>query len=139
MDDIFLFPLADYWWLYAAFTGLVLLLLALDLGVFHREAHVVSFREAAAWSAVWVALSLAFNYALYLYAAGRFPADERLMAIPGFDPAASARQVGLEFLRQAGPLDAVVVGVDAFAADAVACQRRARSARRRHRFHKRTC
>ncbi len=98
MADVFLFPFADYWWLYAAFTGFVLLMLALDLGVFHREAHVVSFREAAAWSAVWVALALVFNYVLYLYAAGRFPADERLMAIPGFDPAASARQVGLEFL-----------------------------------------
>jgi tellurite resistance protein TerC len=98
MNDVYLFPFSDYWWLYASFTGFVLLLLALDLGVFHREAHEVSFREAATWSAVWVALALAFNYALYIYAASRFQIDERLLAIPGFDPAGAARQVGLEFL-----------------------------------------
>ena len=42
-----LFPFSEYWWFYLAFVGLVVLLLALDLGVFHRKAHVVSFREAA--------------------------------------------------------------------------------------------
>ena len=68
MDNTLLFPFYDYWWLYAAFTGFVLLLLALDLGVFHRHAHVVSFREATTWSIVWVTLALAFNYAFYLYA-----------------------------------------------------------------------
>ena len=36
-------------------------MLALDLGVFHRKAHVVSVREAAIWSAVWVLVSLLFN------------------------------------------------------------------------------
>jgi tellurite resistance protein TerC len=93
-----LFPISNYWWLYLAFTGFVLLLLCLDLGVFHRKAHVVSFREAATWSVVWVVLSLLFNYALYEYALWKFPQDARLMAIPGFDPGASAKQVGLEFL-----------------------------------------
>ena len=96
--NIDLFPIYDYWWLYLAFTGFVLVLLALDLGVFHRKAHIVSFKEAATWSVVWVVLSLLFNYALYQYALWKFPQDPRLMAIPGFDPAASARQVGLEFL-----------------------------------------
>lgn len=43
----------------------MLLLLALDLGVFHREAHEVSVREAAAWSAFWILLALAFNYGVY--------------------------------------------------------------------------
>lgn len=66
------FPFAESWWLYAAFTGFILLLLALDLGVFHRQAHVVSFRESLTWSAVWVTIALAFNYGFYLYAAGRF-------------------------------------------------------------------
>jgi tellurite resistance protein TerC len=93
-----LFPLAEYWWLYAAFTGGVLLLLALDLGVFHRAAHEVGFREAAAWSAVWITLALAFGLALYRYALWKFPADPRLTAVPGFDPAAAAWQVALEFL-----------------------------------------
>jgi tellurite resistance protein TerC len=98
MDSTLFFPLFDYWWLYLAFTGFVLVLLALDLGVFHRHAHVVSFREATTWSVVWITLALLFNYGFYLYAARTFPLDERLLAIPGFDPAAAARQVGLEFL-----------------------------------------
>jgi len=51
----------------ALFNLFVLGLLALDLGVFHRRAHVVSFREAALWSAVWVALSLAFNAGFYFW------------------------------------------------------------------------
>jgi tellurite resistance protein TerC len=93
-----LFPFTEYWWVYAAFTGLVLLLLAIDLGVFHRTAHEVSFREAAIWSLVWVSLALLFNYALYAYTTARFPVDPRLAAIPGFDGALAARQVSLEFL-----------------------------------------
>src|ERR671927_1647669 len=93
-----LFPFADYWWFYLGFTGFVLLLLALDLGVFHREAHEVSFREAATWSAVWVALALAFDFLLYRYALWKFPQDARLAGLPGFDPQAAAWRVALEFL-----------------------------------------
>jgi tellurite resistance protein TerC len=44
-----------------AFGLVVALLLALDLGVFHRRPHALSFREAAGWSAFWIALALAFN------------------------------------------------------------------------------
>jgi tellurite resistance protein TerC len=58
-----LFPLGEYWWLYAGFTGAVLVLLFLDLSVLHRHAHEVRFREAALWSALWVSLALAFNVA----------------------------------------------------------------------------
>jgi tellurite resistance protein TerC len=53
-------------WMYAGFVALVLLLLALDLGVFHREAHVISVREALGWSAFWIALGLAFAGFVYL-------------------------------------------------------------------------
>jgi len=93
-----LFPFSHYWWLYAGFTAFVLAMLALDLGVFHRKAHVVSFREATAWSVAWVVLALLFNYLFYLYAAATLPTNERLLAMPGFDPDTAARQVGLEFL-----------------------------------------
>ncbi|MBA2646717.1 MAG: TerC family protein [Pyrinomonadaceae bacterium] len=93
-----LFPFADYWWFYAAFTGFVLFLLALDLGVFHRQAHEVSFREAATWSVVWITLALLFNFLLYQYALWKFPQDARLLAIPGFDPPGEAWRVSLEFL-----------------------------------------
>lgn len=96
--NITLFPFSDYWWFYGAFTGFVLLMLALDLGVFHRKAHSVSFREAALWSVVWVTLALVFSFLLYQFALRQFPADERLMAVPGFDPQSAARQITLEFL-----------------------------------------
>ncbi len=96
--DTILFPFSDYWWAYLAFTGFILFLLAIDLGVFHRKAHEVGFREAAAWSVVWVALALLFNFGLYQYALWKFPQDPRLTATPGFDPAAAAWQVSLEFL-----------------------------------------
>jgi tellurite resistance protein TerC len=93
-----LFPFAEYWWFYGVFTLFVLALLSLDLGVFHRKAHAVAFREAATWSVVWIALALAFNYGFYRYALAKFPADPRLAAVEGFDAAAAAKQVGLEFL-----------------------------------------
>lgn len=54
-------------WVWFAFIGAVLGMLALDLGVFHRKAHTVSVREAATWSAVWVALSLAFAALVYVW------------------------------------------------------------------------
>jgi len=93
-----LFPFSEYWWAYLSFTGFVLFLLALDLGVFHRQAHKVSFREAAAWSAVWVTLSLVFNFLFYHFAFWKFSHDPRLTALPDFDPGAAAWQSALEFL-----------------------------------------
>jgi tellurite resistance protein TerC len=64
---------------FVVFTLFVLGLLALDLGVFHRRARGVSFRQAAFWSAVWVLLSLAFNVGIYLWR-GREVALEFLTA-----------------------------------------------------------
>jgi tellurite resistance protein TerC len=93
-----LFPLAEYWWFYLAFVGLVGVFLALDLGVFHRKAHAVGFREAATWSVVWIALSLLFNLFLYKYALWKFSQDPRLLAVPGFSPDAAAWRVSIEFL-----------------------------------------
>jgi tellurite resistance protein TerC len=52
-------------WLWLAFLLLVGALVLLDLGVFHRRAHVVSLPQALAWTAFWVALSLAFNGLVY--------------------------------------------------------------------------
>ena len=52
-----------WWWV--AFNALVIALLALDLGVFHRDAHVVRTKEAAIWGAVWVTLSLLFGLVVY--------------------------------------------------------------------------
>lgn len=47
-------------WHYAGFVVVVLFFLALDLGVFHRQARVIRFKEALGWTAVWFALAMAF-------------------------------------------------------------------------------
>jgi len=49
------------------FASIVLVMLALDLGVFHRRAHIIRLREAVVWSVVWIALSLLFNLGVYFY------------------------------------------------------------------------
>jgi tellurite resistance protein TerC len=53
--------------LWAGFIGLVIALLAVDLGFFHRDARAVSMKEAALWSAVWVAFASVFNVAVYFW------------------------------------------------------------------------
>jgi tellurite resistance protein TerC len=82
--NVALFPVADYWWLYLAFTGLVVILLAIDLAL-HRQERPISLRNAAIWTAVWVSLALSFSYALYLFTAAQHS--------PGV-----GRQLSLEFL-----------------------------------------
>jgi tellurite resistance protein TerC len=52
-------------WGWIGFNAAVLAILALDLGVLHRRSSKVSLKEAATWSAVWVALSLCFAFAIY--------------------------------------------------------------------------
>lgn len=52
-----------FWWV--AFNAFVIVMLSLDLGVFHRKAHTVSIKEALLWSAVWISLALAFNTWVY--------------------------------------------------------------------------
>ncbi len=49
------------------FNLFVLLMLALDLGVFHKKNHVINFKEALAWSGVWIGLALAFNLGIYFW------------------------------------------------------------------------
>jgi tellurite resistance protein TerC len=93
-----LFPFYDYWWFYLGFIAFVLVVLALDLGVFHKTAHEVSFKEASIWTTAWISLALVFNYLFYLYAQHRFATHERYTSIPGFDPDAQAKTSALEFL-----------------------------------------
>jgi tellurite resistance protein TerC len=51
--------------LWIVFGVTVLVMLALDLGIFHRRAHVIEVKEALMWSAVWIALALLFNLVIY--------------------------------------------------------------------------
>jgi tellurite resistance protein TerC len=53
--------------LWIGFVVLILVMLGLDLGVFHRKAHEVSLKEALSWSIVWVVLSLSFAVAVYFW------------------------------------------------------------------------
>lgn len=52
-------------WVWIGFLAFVLVMVALDLGVFHRKARVMSIPEALTWTAAWVVLSLAFNVFIY--------------------------------------------------------------------------
>jgi tellurite resistance protein TerC len=53
-------------WLWLGFFALVFIMLALDLGVFHRKAHEISLREALGWTTFWVTLGLSFSGIVYL-------------------------------------------------------------------------
>lgn len=75
-------------WIWFSFLAVIVLLLALDLGVFNRKAHVVSTREALAWSAFWIALALLFNVFIYFaYGSGSLA---RLLDTPGGDGKSAA-------------------------------------------------
>lgn len=52
-------------WLWVGFNVFILLMLALDLGVFHRKSEVISIRESVFWSILWVVVALAFNAGVY--------------------------------------------------------------------------
>ena len=49
------------------FILFIALMMALDLGVFHRKSHVVTFKESLAWTIVWMGLAMTFNIIIYLW------------------------------------------------------------------------
>lgn len=72
---MYLFPFTDYWWFYAIFLAFVGAMLALDLGVFHKKEHNVSFKEATVWSIIWVSLAIIFSFGLYQYSLQKFESE----------------------------------------------------------------
>jgi tellurite resistance protein TerC len=54
-----------FFWI--GFHILIFVMLALDLGVFHRETHKVNLKESLIWSAVWISLALLFNLGIYFF------------------------------------------------------------------------
>src|SRR6266487_5775533 len=66
--------------LWIGFTMFVIAMLALDLGVFHRQAHRVGVRESLIWTGVWMALALLFHLGVYLW----FGADTALEFLTGY-------------------------------------------------------
>ncbi|MES2803759.1 MAG: TerC/Alx family metal homeostasis membrane protein [Bdellovibrionota bacterium] len=91
------FSIYEYWWFYLGFVAFVAFVLSLDLGIFHKKAHVVSVREAATWTGVWVTCALIFNSLFYFYAYHVFSQRASLMQLPGFDPALTAKNLAMEF------------------------------------------
>ncbi len=51
--------------IWIGFIAFILMMIALDLGVFHRRAHAIQLSEAMSWTLVWIALALAFNVFVY--------------------------------------------------------------------------
>lgn len=92
------FPFSDYWMFYAGFTLFVLMMLALDLGVFHKKAHIVSIKEATTWTIVWVTLAIIFNFLFYKYALWKFTSEPSFLSLPDFNGAEKAKTLALEFL-----------------------------------------
>lgn len=80
-----IFPFTEYWSFYLGFLTLILGLLALDLGVFHKKDQEVSFKEASLWTVIWITLAMVFNGVLYLYSSQKFGPE-------------IGKQVSLEFL-----------------------------------------
>lgn len=54
-------------WIWGAFMSFVLLMLALDLGVFHRNSHRIEMKEALIMSGIWIGLALIFNLGIFLF------------------------------------------------------------------------
>jgi tellurite resistance protein TerC len=124
MQDVLLFPLAQYWWVYGLFIVLIAAVLAFDLGVFARKSHEPTVREAAIRSVVYILLALAFNAGLYAYMLQSFPERPDLA---GMDHVALAQTTALEFLagyvvEYALAVDNVFVFVAIFAYFAVPVQ-----------------
>jgi tellurite resistance protein TerC len=57
----------DQIWLWIGFNLFILGMLAVDLGVFHRKSHEVTFKESMIWTAVWVGLAMLFNIGVWQY------------------------------------------------------------------------
>ena len=69
------------------FNAFVLLMLVLDLGIFHRKSHEVKIKEALVWSGVWVALALLFNIGIYFFYTpppGLKPIDSAMQFFTGY-------------------------------------------------------
>ena len=54
-------------YVWAGFIAFIILLLTVDLGIFHRKSHEVKIKEALLWSTVWISLALIFNYGIYVF------------------------------------------------------------------------
>ncbi|HZI17036.1 MAG TPA: TerC family protein [Pyrinomonadaceae bacterium] len=54
-------------WAWVGFNAFILFMLLLDLGLFNRKAHAVTYKEATVWSVVWITLALIFGAGVFYY------------------------------------------------------------------------
>ena len=78
---------------FSGFMVFVVVMLALDLFVFHKKDHVVGVKEAAVWTAIWVGLAMGFAVLVYLFGDWMMPPADA-----GVDLAAYRREMTSEFL-----------------------------------------
>lgn len=71
-------------WHWAIFVAAVLIFLALDLGIFHRSAHVVSFKEAFAWTAVWFTVAILFGLFIAPHFVEQWDKEEKAQFLTGY-------------------------------------------------------
>src|ERR1051325_11538844 len=71
-------------WHWAIFVVAVLIFLALDLGVFHRSAHVVGFREAFTWTAIWITVAICFGLFIAPEFVEHWGKEEKAQFITGY-------------------------------------------------------
>lgn len=102
------YPFADYWWFYGTFIAAIVVLLVLDLTVFHKKAHAVSTKEAAGWTVFWTSLALVFNLGLWWWLRRDLPTHTDLNLHPEYtellaklgDPALVAQKLANELSLQ---------------------------------------
>jgi tellurite resistance protein TerC len=79
-------------WLWIGFLALIFVILAIDLGVFHKEAHVVSSKEAFGWTIVWVTFAMSFNIFIY------YGYEYQMFGLgQGAEPAMSGKEAALKY------------------------------------------
>jgi tellurite resistance protein TerC len=71
-------------WHWTIFVTAVLIFLALDLGVFHRKAHVVGFREALAWTTIWFTVAICFGLFIAPEFVDKWGKEEKAQFITGY-------------------------------------------------------
>lgn len=71
-------------WHWTIFVSAVLIFLALDLGVFHKKAHVVGFREAMTWTVVWFTVAISFGLLIAPYFVENWGKDEKTEFVTGY-------------------------------------------------------
>lgn len=92
------FPFAHFWWVYLGLTIFVLGVLVIDLGVFNKKAHILTFKESMLWTVTWFMFAMFYCLLFYFYSKNLFITNPIYSNIPGFSSIEVSRKLTLEFL-----------------------------------------